>query len=349
MQAIDKSVSGWHDEYKSADLMDFDGEDFYLRMVMVDMDPNDTLYLQIPADYETKTIARCLADFFPADHASREKVKSELEVEDFPELPEIYDYFCAIIDDERCGRVTLDYAINGGPTGIATSAMVYDHLALTREIASREAYRVLHLILDTYNVPFGDLDDQLEVAKMKRMFRGLYLYYLVYKQKVGVIDPTRIYDEVLDAVTYCEEQNLLKRKKALIGNVLKLVVTDHGKKQFDELYNEAQYYVSQFEMYAHVFVDDDFVRFNHVAGKDYRIQVMRHEGIDIYRAVMIMSMMNGTFDQTSGNWEQELRDEKFFARYFGACVNTETEMSAKDFSAMVEEGKKMQARNTDVD
>ncbi len=347
MKSINKSISGWTDEYKSAGIMDLDGEDFYLRLVTVDMDPNDTFYMQIPADYETKSIARCISDFFLADKTGREKIKASLEVEDFPELPEIYDYFCDLFEDERCGRLVLEYSINGGPAGIDATNLVYDHLSLTEERVSREKYKVLHLILDTYNTPFGDLDDQLEVARMKKSFLGLYLYYQVMKQKISTIDPSIIDGEIRDAISYCEEQDLLKCKKVLIGDDLKLTLTEHGKQYFNELYDEAQYYVSNFEIFSHVYVDGDYIRFNHVEGKDYRIQVMRHEGVDVYRAVMVMSLINGTFDVDGNDWEKEMRSPHFFSRYFGACVNTDMEMSKNDFIAMIEQGKKMQARNND--
>jgi hypothetical protein len=126
---------------------------------------------------------------------------------------------------------------------------------------------------------------------------------------------------------------------------MKLTLTDHGKSYFNTLYDEAQYYVSNFEIFSHVFTDDDFVRFNHVEGKDYRVQVMRHEGIDVYRAVMIMSLINGTFEEAALQWENEIRSPMFFARYLGSCVNEEIEMSKKDFTAMIDEGKKLRMKN----
>jgi hypothetical protein len=349
VKKVDKSIPGWRDEYKSAGLMDLDGEDFYIRLVTVDMDPNDTLYMQIPESYETKTLARLLTDFFPSDSSAREDIKGKLEVEDFPELPEIYDYFCGIIEDDRCGRLLLEYSVNGGPTGIKSSEMVYEHLSLSEEKSSREKYRVLHLIVDMYNVPFGDLDDQVEAERMKRSFKGLFFYYLVFKNKLSVIDPSRIYDEVKESITYCEEENLVKCKKALIGNDMKLTLTDHGKSYFSKLYDEAQYYVSNFEIFSHVFTDDNFVRFNHVEGKDYRVQVMRHEGIDVYRAVMVMSLMNGTFEEAALQWEEEIRSPMFFARYLGSCVNEEIEISKKDFVSMISEGKKLRMKNDNTD
>ncbi|MBN1602144.1 MAG: hypothetical protein JW915_11075 [Chitinispirillaceae bacterium] len=347
MNSIDKSVPGWTDEYKSTRIMDFDGEGFYIRLVTIDMDPNDTFYMQIPAEYETRSVARCISDFFLLNESGREKIKATLEVEDFPELPEIYDYFCDLFEDERCGRLILEYSINGGPSNINVADLAYDHLSLTEERSSREKYKVLHLILDTQNVPFRDIDDQAEVKRMKMSFLGLFLYYHVTKQNVSTIDPSTIDGEVKDAITYCEDNNLLKCKKVLIGDDMKLTVTDHGKKYFDELYDEAQYYVSNFEIFSHVFVDGDYIRFNHVEGKDYRIQVMRHEGIDVYRAVMVMSMMNGTFDDSKDEWEKEMRSINFFSRYFGACVNTDIEMSKQDFVAMIKQGKRTQAVNND--
>ncbi|MBD3315452.1 MAG: hypothetical protein GF344_06665 [Chitinivibrionales bacterium] len=339
MAHVDKSVPGWVTEYKSPGLIDLDGENFYLRMVTTDMDPNDTLYMEIPAEYETKPIARVIEEFFPADTAEREKIKGGLETEDFPELPEIYDYFADIVHDARRNHLVIDYAVQGGPISIDTNEIAYEHLSLSTETASREMYKILHLILDLHNKPFGDYEDQAEAAKDQKAFRGLYFYYLVHKQVVTSLETSQISDEVEEALNYCEAQNLVKAKKALLGDQIKVSLTQHGKEYFRELYDEAAYYTENFEIFSHVYAGEDYIRFNHVEGADYRIQVMRHEGVNVYRAVMVMSLMNGTFDPSFEQWESELRSDTFFPKYLGACADTDIDMSESDFRAMIEKGK----------
>ncbi len=337
---IDKSIPGFTDVYKSTEIMDHDGFNFYLRLTMIDMDPNDTLYMEIPADYETKPIEKLIVDFFPADEAAREEIKSELEVEEYPELPEVYDYFYNQIDDARNGRTILDYSISKGPESIATTDLVYDHLSLTKEDASGEPFKVLHLVLEIHNVPFSDFTDQVEAARLKQEFRGLFLFALVHGGRVTEIAPEHIVDEVAEAIAYGEEKDILKCRKALMGDQMKLSVTGNGKKFFEELYNEAQYYTSRFEIFSKVLVDEDYIRFNNVDGEDYRIQVMRHEGVDVYRAVMIMNIMSDSLEQVA-DWEQEVRSPNFFARYLGACVNSAIDIPQQTLRLMIKQGKEL--------
>ncbi len=335
-----KNIPGWQDEYQSSELMDFEDFDIYLRLVTVDMDPDDTMYICIPAGSETKSISRLMKDIFPDDSSEREKVKETLETEDWPELPNIYDYFYSLFADERAGRSIIDISINQGPENINKEDLVHKHLAISKEIGGVEVNRVLHLIMEIHNVAFGDYADQKDAEKEKKALRGLYLYNAVYSKKGIEIDESKIYGELEEAVNYCKENDLIKEKNVWGKDSVKLALTKKGKEYYEELTNEAGYYVDNYEVFSRVYHDEDYIRFNHVEGQDYRIEAMRADGVNVYRAVMVMSLINGTFNETIENWEEELHSPNFFDRYLGACSNQGTDLTDSEFDMMMSEGKK---------
>ena len=58
------------------------------------------------------------------------------------------------------------------------------------------------------------------------------------------------------------------------------------------------------------------------------------------RANMIINQFTGVFDDNAENWEEEMRSEKFFARYLGGAAQSEVDLTDEEFERVMIEGKR---------
>ena len=70
-----------------------------------------------------------------------------------------------------------------------------------------------------------------------------------------------------------------------------------------------------------------------------RIAAMRYDGLNPYRANMVINLFTGVYDDHADNWQNEILSEKFFARYLGGAAVRESELSDAEFELIMHEGK----------
>lgn len=334
-------VTGCNDEYQSATLGTFKNENFNLRITHTDMHPDDSFYIEAPFELSRKTIRELLDFVFPESKNEQRERKQSLDVEDYPELPDLYGYFMELIKEEQAGNLVLDWSINFGPVKIDLNEIVEDHCCLTTEPENGDKYKTLHLITDEYDVPFGEYDDPQAVIEDKKEFRGLYLHYMIANHGLKKINSPQDHGAVKDGLDYCESQNLIVLDKdPLDSDVLIITMTNQGEKKVKELEDECDYYVEKYDIFSNVYVEDEFIDFDTKDGIDLRIAAMRYDGLNPYRANIVINLFTGVFNNTVDNWEKEICSEKFFARYLGGAAVSEIELTDEEFEKVMIEGKR---------
>jgi len=338
MSGYQLTLTDIKDDYGSPDLTNFQSDNFYLRISDVDMNPDDSFYIEIPGEYASGNVGDLLKYVFPENNSEREERISQLDVDEYGELPDLYDYFYDLLKQEKSGEVVLDFSINFGPVNILLTENVEKHCSLTTE--DGEKYKSFHLIVDEYEVPFNDYDDTHALENDKLEFKGLYLHYFISNHGLEKINDSQMDGPIQDAVTYCKEQNLITIINEENAGYTKITLTNQGQKFIQELQDECNYYIEKYDIFSNVYADDEFVDFETEEGVDLRMAAMRYDGLNPYRANMVINMFTGVFDDHEERWEEELRSDKFFARYLGGAAISEIEFTDDEFERIMIEGKR---------
>lgn len=330
------------DEYQANELGDFENSELYFRITHIDMHPDDSFYYEIPSGLGKVTVGEVLEYVFPADRNGRSEKKKNLDVEEYGELPGLYDFIAELMDDERSGELVLDWSVNYGPRNIDLGVTVENYCSLTTENESGERYKTLHLVVEEYEAPFREYEDEQAVKDDKKEFLGIYLHYIIVNHGLNRIESSQNSGAVKEAIEYCLSQNLIEVTGDSKGDgSLEITLTNQGKKKSAELGDECDYYKDHYDIFSNVIVEDEFVDFEGTDGLDLRMAALRFDGMNPYRANMVINMFTGVFDDTAGNWEQEMRSEKFFARYLGGASVSEIDLTDSEFERVMTEGKQI--------
>jgi hypothetical protein len=335
MQPFHMTLEGFTDEYQSPRLINKRNEDFYLRLTGASMNPDESFFILVPAEMSRGRIQETLEYAFPASQRDRKDRKDNLEVDVYAELPALYDHFAGLIDEERRGEAVLDYSVNDGPAGITLDKIVDNHTTLSTLDETGESYKVLHLVVSDYPVPFTEYTDPADVQYEKKQARGLLMHYFIVNDGLNAISPAQYTGAVKEALDYCQEQNLVILNRT--DSRIELKTTDQSDRFISTIEGENEYYKNKYEQFAAVLVEEDWIEFDHDDGIDLRVAAMRYDGINPYRAVMIINMFNGAYDGLAKNWEEVLRDDKIFARYLGAAAKADIPLSEEQFELVMQE------------
>ena len=91
-------------------------------------------------------------------------------------------------------------------------------------------------------------------------------------------------------------------------------ITEKGRQDLGEMIAETESYIDQFDVFKDVAydLDDEVVEFGKGHGGDYRLQVYDAEGLDVIRTVFLLRLYDGTLDESSSTWLEDIHDADFF-------------------------------------
>ncbi len=331
-------LTGVADDYQASDLADYKDENTFLRVTLSGMHPDDSFYIEVPAEFASGSIAELLAYVFPRKNDQQKERIETLDVVEYPNLPDIFRYLVELLESEEKGKVVLDWSVNFALAHVDPSTMVKDHCSLTREDDSEVSYKTLHLVLDEYEIPFQDYDDHKALHDDKKEFLGLYMHYLILNHNITTVPATANKGNIKEALDYCLNENLILLDQSE-GLDLSISVTNQGIKKIGELEDECQYYIDNYHIFANVYVEEGFIDFESEEGIDLRMAAMRYDGLNPYRANMVINLFTGVYDDDVDSWQNEIQSEKFFARYLGGAAVRESELSVEGFEQVMLEGK----------
>ncbi len=338
MTRYELTLSGIIDHYRAADLVNYRDQNTVFRVTLSGMHPDDSFYIEVPAKFASGTINDLLAYVFPSKPDKQKDRMSALDVVEHPDLPVIHRYLAELLESEVKREVVLDWSINFGPVHVDPSVKVQEHCSLSHEEKSDESYKTLHLVLDEYEIPFKDYDDRKALHDDKKEFLGLYLHYVICNHNIETVPSSTIRGNLKEALDYCLDENLILLDESEDSKI-SISVTEQGKKKITQLEEECQYYIDNYNIFSSVCVEEGFVDFESEEGIDLRIAAMRYDGLNPYRANMVINLFTGVYDDFADCWQNEIQSEKFFARYFGGAAVQELELNAEEFEQLMLQGK----------
>ena len=94
----------------------------------------------------------------------------------------------------------------------------------------------------------------------------------------------------------------------------RLEIAEEGRRTLGEMIAETESYIDQFDVFKDVAYDLDaeMVEFGGGHGADYRVQVYDAEGLDVVRTVFLLRLYDGTLDEHSKSWLEEIHSADFF-------------------------------------
>ena len=338
MQKYEHTLTGITDNYQSSDLAGYRNESTILRITLSGMHPDDSFYIEVPAEFARGSINDLIEYVFPLKHDLQKARLRTLDVVAYPNLPDIYMHLVELLESEAKGKVVLDWSVNFGPVHVDPSTLVQEHCALTYEEDTKVSYKSLHLVLDEYETPFKDYVDSKALLEDKKEFLGLYMHYIILNHSIETVPSSAIRGNIKEALDYCFNANLILLDKSGDSEI-SISVTDQGIRKITELEEECQYYIDNYNIFASVYMEEGFLDFESEEGTDLRIAAIRHDGLNPYRANMIINLFTGVYDDHADTWQNEIQSEKFFARYLGGAAIRESEMSAEAFEQIMLAGK----------
>ena len=319
MQQYELTLTGITDDYQASGLADYSDENTFLRVTLSGMHPDDSFYIEVPSEFASGSIDELFEYVFPSKHDQQKERIRTLDVDEYPDLPNIYRYLVELLGSEEQGEVVLDWSVNFGPVHVDPSTMVQEHCSLTYEEHTEESYKTLHLVLDEYAMPFKDYDDHKALHDDKKAFLGLYLHYVILNHNIETISSPAISGNIKTALDYCLNANLILLDESGDADI-SISVTDQGIKKIAELEDECQYYIDNYNIFASVYVEEGFIDFESEEGIDLRMAAMRYDGLNPYRANMVINLFTGVYDDHADSWQSEIQSAKFFARYLGGAA-----------------------------
>ncbi len=338
MPGYELALSGITEHYRAADLADYRDQNTVFRVTLSGMHPDDSFYIEVPAKFASGSIIDLLEYVFPSEPDKQKDRMSALDVVEHPDLPNIYMYLAELIESEAKREVVLDWSINLGPVHVDPSVTVQDYCSLSYEATSAESYKTLHLVLDEYEIPFKDYEDQKVLHDDKKAFLGLYLHYLICNHNMKTVPSSAIRGNLEEALDYCIDENLILLDQSE-GSIITISVTEQGRKKIAQLEQECQYYIDNYDIFSSVFFEEGYIDFKSEEGIDLRMAAIRYDGLNPYRANMVINLFTGVYDDHADSWQNEIQSEKFFARFFGGAAVQELELDAEKFEQVMLQGK----------
>ncbi len=332
------TLTGITDDYQASGLAAYRDENTFLRVTLPGMHPDDSFYIEAPAEFANGSIKKLLEYVFPSKHDQQKERIRTLDVGEYPNLPNLYRYLLELLESERKGEVVLDWSVNFSTVHVEHSTMVQEHCSLTYEEDSEELYKTLHLVLDEYVMPFRDYNDPKALDHDQKEFLGLYMHYVILNHNIQTITSSAIKGNIKTALDYCLNENLIRLDECEDLDI-SISVTDQGLKKITELEDECQYYIENYNIFASVHAEEGFIDFESEEGIDLRMAAMRYDGLNPYRANMVINLFTGVYDDHADHWLNEIQSDKFFVRYFGGAAVHESGLSAEEFEQIMLEGK----------
>lgn len=145
--------------------------------------------------------------------------------------------------------------------------------------------------------------------KVEEFGRVMFLHQIA----VGtIIDVTKDNGDLVDVIAYAKRENLIEIdvKKAAYK------LSEKGKRMHDSYIAEAQDLIKRFDIYGDVDVDaTGTAHFDTNLGRDLRVAAFEAEGVDPFRARLLLGLNDGEWDKLD-NWTEVFQDPTWYGQIF---------------------------------
>lgn len=339
-----KGVEGVKHFYQPEDLFKYAGEPFDVRVSILDEPPDGSLWATVDGEYIGKPIGELLDEFVIGSETKqtefiRDKI---LELDEFPHLSDALDWISDIWHRFREGDADVTLCINNGPDDITLQDTAREHMSTCKWDDGAYDYMLLDLVLEP-----GEMTLTGMLGERKQEFQ-LWMKGFLALYKLD-LDPAaekliRKRDDLEDAREQLLFHNLIEK-----DSKGKLSITQQGRKGIGRLIAEQEDLIERFDVFRDVAIrkrDDSFsAEFGTLSGADYRIAVYKHEGIDPFRAVFILTLLSGELDDdlTGKKWLELINDDRFYEGLLAPVIDF-SQMKSEELQELVAQGQQYLAR-----
>jgi len=321
-----KDLADFSIEYNPAKAHFIRDRPFILQVSLGEMNLEDAFWVELEPGFLMMHTSEFLDLVFSSDRKQQAEIRSLIDVEENPDLPDMYTELVEVFAEWRSGKSTLEFFANQGPE-IRSSDRLQDHLSIMQSSKHRIGETpLLDLVIDQkldvldYLANAGYFKDKQTM--MEFMQANMLMYFL---DKHGYKLPVEPIDQA--------DQNLLPIAKKLQS--AKLIATseleqtfeisEEGRQAISRTIAETESYIDQFDVFKDVYLDgpSGAPEFDTGRGEDLRVQIFEAEDLDSARIVFLLRMYDATFDEVLAVWRGSIHSEQFFGEMLSPIINAE--------------------------
>lgn len=284
-----------------------------LRVSLRDTDLYDSFEVTLPARYTRLTLINLIDAVFPEDAVASQEFREGLDVRSNPDLPDIHLSLSEVFDTWRRGDCALHFFVNVG-LEIKLKERVGDYLSVRRPTDGTPPNSpFLDLVVEqTFDVlaKFEEWGGD-KTALLQWLQTNTLLYFL---DKHGFQLRSDTQDDaarrVLPIALDLQSAGLLSQSDP----TGRFEITEEGRRTLGDMIAETEALIDQFDVFKDVAydLDDEVAEFGRGYGADYRVQVYDAEGLDVVRTVFLLRLYDGTLDEHSDSWLEDIHDADYF-------------------------------------
>ena len=297
---------------------------FQLQVSLRGLQPEDSLQIMLPSDYAQLGVWELLESVFPAEGPRQAEVEAKLDIRENPDLPEIFDVLLDTFSQWRLGYCSL-YVSTDDSIRLDPSDLGQKYL---KQLQSKEdrnsACLVLQLTIEQeylaidYAVRQGYWETREELLEWLQVITILYFL----DKHESELPPFETDDADPGLLTIASV--LFRENLALPSVETGMVrIAESGRQLIGRLLAETESYIDRFDLFKDVAYDfrSESVEFDTGAGEDLRAQIIEAEGLDPIRAVFLLRLYDGSFDQFAPDWPRLTLNADFFNEILQPAVN----------------------------
>ena len=302
--------------------------DIALSIALRGAPPDAALQFVFRVEHSCTTFAQLLDAVFPEDESAQGAVEQTLDVQENPDLPDIYDLLLPIIEQHRRGLCRLNLAVGGD-----RPAELFDAIEEYLEPPSNfhqgmPGYFGLDLVLvpDYRALEYAEEQGYGEgPEELLGWLRSCTLLYFLDKHEYRLLPPEEgdcpIEGDTLNLIVEDLRFRQFLGHSGDFGSVATnsdelgpLEITPTGRRYIGALLSETEACIDRFDVFKDVLwdPDTDSAEFDTGYGDDLRVQVFIAEGLDPVRTVFLLRLYDGTLDEFKLTWPELIGDPDFF-------------------------------------
>ena len=321
-----KELAGFSIEYNPSKAYYVKHRPFVLQVSLGEMNLEDAFWVKLEPKYLESRLGEFLDDIFSGNRRQQAKFRSWLDVQENPDLPDMYDELLEIFADWRNGKCTLHFFANQGPE-IKLSDRLDDHLSLMQSPEHRiDETPLLDLVIEQQL----DVLDYLAAAgyfknkqtMMDFMQANMLMYFLEkHDYKLSVEPIAEIDQKLLPIAKKLQSANLIAPSD-IEGT---FVISEEGKQAIGRTIAETESYIDQYDVFKDVYYDagSGELAFDTGRGRDLRVQIYEYEDHDPLRIVFLLRLYDSTFDEVLATWRDSIHSEQYFGEILSPIMNAE--------------------------
>ena len=293
-----------------------------VKMTMAGLPEDACLEMDFPEETAALHIGNLLDIIFPVEEESQLAVQDSFDLDENPDLPEIYDYFLRVVKQFRGGLCTLHLSDSTGAY-LAIEDLV---LAYVSPITDKQRGRcnLLSLMLRPeyqaieYAIANGYTAGETDLLNWLQTCSAMYFLDKHEHQLPGLKDTGEG-----SPVSVAIQQLCLKGLVVSYEDSSSFEISPQGRQYIGNLLRETESYIDKYDLFKDVLWDDDTdcALFDTGHGEDVRAAVFCLEGLDPVRTIFLLRLYDGTLDEFADSWTELIGEDEFFSSLLEPVVN----------------------------